>query len=362
VPDSFKGSISSNEFCKVANDTITKCVPNAQVYSYPISDGGENSVECLVNLLQGKLIPCKATDSNFFKKQVKYGITDDSAIISVASSSGLANTLIKNPLYTTTYGIGEQIKLAKVLGRNHIYLCLGGSSTNDAGAGLLCALGAKFYNQDDKDFIPTGATLGKVTRMDLTELNQTIKGIKFTALCDVNNPLLGENGCSRVYAKQKGASDEDIVVLEENMTKFANFSNYLGFDSDFSGSGSAGGIGYCVKAFLGGEIKSGIEFFLDSMDFETKAKDCDYIFTGEGSFDNTSIMGKVCAGIMNRCSNLKGKLVVFCGKNNLEYLPNPIYKVVEISDSQKMLQDNMDNADKLLAISIHNFSKEENLF
>lgn len=359
VPDSFKGSISAKEFCDIAESSIKSKFPCSDVLSYPISDGGENSVEYLTLLLGGKLIPCKATDSNFFIKTVNFGVTKDSAIISIASCAGLADAMIKNPLYTTTYGVGEQIKMAKTLGKKHIYLCLGGSSTNDAGAGMLASLGAKFFDSDGKTFIPTGATLGKVNSFNLDELKSNTQSMTFTALCDVTNPLLGDKGCSYIYAKQKGASEKDIEILEENMQKYAEVTSILGVDSGFSGSGSAGGIGYAVKAFLQGEIKSGIDFFLDSMDFSTLAKDSDYIFTGEGKFDNTSIMGKAIAGIMSRCKHLTSKLVVFCGKNTLDFIPDPIYKVIQISDDNLSLSENLSTVSQRLEDKVHQFLTEE---
>ncbi|NLL56652.1 MAG: glycerate kinase [Clostridiales bacterium] len=361
VPDSFKGSISAKEFCDIVTEPIKECYKNAEILAYPISDGGENSVEYLSGLLKGRLMPCKATDSNFILKNVTFGVTDDIAIISVASSAGLADAMIKNPLYTTTYGVGEQIKMAKTLGKMHIYLCLGGSSTNDAGAGMLSALGVKFYDQDGNSFIPTGATLGKVKTFDLEEFNKNIKGMRFTALCDVTNPLLGKNGSSYVYARQKGASDKDIEILEENMQKYAAITSTLGVDSNFSGSGSAGGMGYAIKAFLRGEIKSGIDFFLDSMDFLAKAKNANYIFTGEGRLDDTSIMGKAIGGIMERSKELKAKLVVFCGQNALTTIPNAIYKVIQISDDNIPLAQNLATAlTRLKEKSLHFLLEERN--
>lgn len=360
VPDSFKGSVSSEEFCIIAEKAIKKILPDAQVLSYPISDGGENSVECLVRILNGRFMPCKVTDSNFFIKTVRFGVTNDIAIISVASCAGLADAMIKNPRFTTTYGVGEQIKMAKTLGKKHVYLCLGGSSTNDAGAGMLCALGAKFYDENGIAFVPTGESLGKVRTMDLSEMYKNIDGMDFTALCDVTNPLLGEKGCSRIYARQKGANDADIELLEENMTKYAQLtSKILGTEHDFSGSGSAGGMGYAVKAFLKGDIQSGIGFFLDSINFSVRAKDCDYIFTGEGRFDNTSIMGKVIAGIMERTKGLLAKLVVFCGKNALGHTPPPIYKVIQVSDDSLSLEENIKNTPARLAEYVEEFVEGE---
>jgi glycerate kinase len=185
--------------------------------------------------------------------------------------------------------------------------------------------------------------------------------MKFTALCDVTNPLVGNQGCSYIYAKQKGASDKDIEILEENMQKFAKLTSISGVDSAFSGSGSAGGIGYAVKAFLSGEIKSGIDFFLDSMDFTTQAKDSDYIFTGEGRFDNTSIMGKAIAGIMSRSKALNSKLVVFCGKNALDFVPPPIYKVIQISDDNLSLEENLSTAKDRLKCEVMKFLSEEDI-
>ena len=363
LPDSFKGSIDTQTFCDIATTAIKDISSNSKVDSYAISDGGDGSLTTLNKLLGGKILQGKVTDSNFFSQMASYGVGDDFAIIEISSCAGLSKCLIRNPLYTTTFGVGEQIKLAKMLNKKNIYLCLGGSSTNDAGAGILCALGAKFYNEDIKEFVPVGNTLGQVCKMDLDEFYKNTDGINLIGLCDVNNPLLGDKGCSYIYAKQKGANDTEVQLLEENMQKWASVTEFLGVDAQLSGNGAAGGIGYMVSAFFGGKLISGIDFVLDKINFAEIVGNYNYIITGEGQFDTTSIMGKVVGGILKRNSNKNAKVVVVCGKNkfNEDIGSKGIYSVIELNDKNKNLQENMANTDKNLNEAIRSFAKRENL-
>lgn len=340
VPDSFKGTMNSEEFCFIVKQEVDN-LNLGETTGYPIADGGEGTVENLVNVLNGTMVGGKANDGNFFIKNATYGIVNDTAYIAVANTSGLPNTLIKDPLFTTTYGLGEQIKQAIHLGKKKIVLCLGGSSTNDCGTGMLCALGARFLDENDQEFIPSGGTLAQVKTVDLTELYKTIAGVEFIALYDVNNPLTGEKGCSKIYARQKGANDKDIEILEENMIAFAKTVEFLGVPTDTVGAGSAGGLGYAVKAFLKGNLYRGIEWFLDVIDFDNLVLDADYILTGEGRFDETSLMGKAVGGIADRAVKAGKKITVFCGESPIKDLSMlNVDRIIRINDVNKSGSEN----------------------
>lgn len=337
IPDSFKGSISSKEFCEIAKKAL-RSDANDEVECYPICDGGEGSIDCLTEIFNGKTVSAPVTDGNLFKRKAIYGYDKTKAFISVAESSGLAKTLIKDPFVTTTMGMGEQILQAKHLGKKEFILCLGGSSTNDGGAGLVYALGGKFINANGEIFLPTGGNLSEIASIDLTDFYKNIEGLKFTAMCDVTNPLLGKNGCSYVYAPQKGAKKTDEVAkLEQNMQDFAKATAFLGIDPSTPGAGAAGGLGYCVLAFLKGKLIRGIDYILDSIDFKTKASASDAIITGEGKYDASTSYGKAIRGIMDKAKEVGKNVYVFCGKNEV---PDDD-RVHELNDPHLTLQDNM---------------------
>ncbi len=338
LPDSFKGSLSAIDFCGIAKRVIENNL-GASVECYPICDGGEGSVDCLNTIFNGKTFTSKVTDGNLFKRTAKFGYDDKHAFIAVSETSGLPQTMIKDPGITTTVGMGEQILQAKHLGKKDIVLCLGGSSTNDGGAGLVYALGGRFYDKDGNSFLPTGDTLGNVVSIDLKDFNKAIEGMTFTALSDVTNPLLGPNGCSYVFSPQKGAKTQaQVDRLEYNMAQYATVTGFLGAEPSSPGAGAAGGLGYCVLAFLKGKIVSGIDFILNAIEFEKKVAAADIIITGEGKFDTTSLSGKVVSGIINRTPKDK-RIFVLCGQGD----PNDKVTVVPINDHNLSLSENMMN-------------------
>ncbi len=343
IPDSFKGSMTSKEFCFMAKSLIDKR-GLGDVIAYPIADGGEGTVENIVEIFDGKMLGGKVHDGNNFTVNALYGVQGDTAYVAVANSSGLPNTLIKNPIFTTTYGMGEQIMQALNLKKKHIVLCLGGSSTNDCGAGMLAAMGVKFFDKDGNTFVPTGGTLKDIVSYDTTEFESNIKGVTFTALCDVTNPLYGEFGCSKIYARQKGAKDKDIEILEDNVKYFADLTARQGLSPDTPGCGAAGGLGYAILAFCKGNLISGIEWFLNAIEFEKLAFDADYIVTGEGRLDNTSFMGKVVGGIVGRSRPLNKKITVFCGEckaSESTLNANPIESVNPLNKEGLTIEENI---------------------
>lgn len=334
APDGFKGGMSSSEFCSAAKYSLEKSGDETE--SLPLTDGGDGFVTTFTDILGGDTLVCRVTDPNFFIKNARYGVKGDTAIIGAAECCGLAKTMIKNPLYTTSYGLGEAVDLAKKLNKKKIVIGLGGSATNDGGAGVVCALGGRFFDKNGEEFTPVGNTLVDIEKIDLTDFNEKIAGMEFTVLTDVKNPLLGENGCSYRYAKQKGAKEEELPELEENMKNFAEKTAFLNVSPDFHGAGAAGGLGYCFKAFFKAEIVSGAEYVLDASGFDEKLSRCDAIITGEGKFDDTSFSGKICSAIIDRAKKAGKKVYVFCGRNETDR-----QDVIEINDREASLADNI---------------------
>jgi glycerate kinase len=226
-------------------------------------------------------------------------------------------------------------------GAEKIVLTLGGSSTNDCGTGMLCAMGAKFFDKNKKIFIPTGGTMCNVAGADLSELQKNISGIEFTAMCDVRNPLCGPAGCASVFAPQKGADSKMVLQLEAgalSLCKVLHLEKYM----DIPGSGAAGGLGFATVALLNGMLKRGIDTVLDMYHFSEELSDCDYVLTGEGSFDEQSLMGKTIGGIIERIKKYSTekkhspKIVVFCGVNKMQRMTHipQIQSVNVISTNQ----------------------------
>ncbi|MCL2631220.1 MAG: glycerate kinase [Firmicutes bacterium] len=298
IPDKFKGTLTAEEASEIIGGEIKNFMPNATVVKLPVSDGGEGLTDTFLRALKGKKVHVKVNNPFMEEITAYYGIFEDYAVIEVASACGLllvsgrANTKI-----ATTYGVGEMILHAINSGVKKIFLGLGGTSTTDGGAGLMVALGAKFYDKNHMNFIPTGVSLSDISYVDISGVD--IKGVEITCLSDSLNELYGANGASFVYAKQKGATEEDLPILDNALRHFAEVTKTAtGKDlSSVKGTGSAGGIGFSVLSFLGGEIKGGIGEVLKIVGFENHLKDADFVITGEGKFDNQSLFGKTVFGI-----------------------------------------------------------------
>jgi len=336
APDSFKGTMTSLTAGRIIQEEIEKGIPNVETIRFSVADGGEGTIDTFYENLNGEYVSDIFTSPNFTKKEFKYVRFNNSAVVEAGQCAGLLFTDSKNPMYTTTLGMGEQINHAIATGVKKIYIALGGSATNDAGTGLLSALGVKFLDKDNKEFIPVGSTLKDIVRIDDTLLNERVKGIEFTLLCDVLNPLYGENGAAYIYAKQKGASDNEVVLLDEGLQDFSKIvKEQFGIDlSTIEGGGAAGGIGASCSYFLNAKIVHGIDLILDMCNFDNALKNADLVITGEGKFDKQSIMGKTISGIAKRTVKRNIPLVIFAGRNELDdeelkkrYLIQEIYEV-----------------------------------
>ncbi|MFA7367046.1 MAG: glycerate kinase [Bacilli bacterium] len=292
--DSFKGSISSKKLNKIVEEELNN--KNISTISFPVSDGGEGFLETL-NLKNYKYLYVKNGDLK--DEKLYYCYFGDNAYIELAVVCGMSNSLIKNPMYTSTYGVGELIKDAKKSGFKNIYLGIGGSSTNDLGLGIIEALGGRFYCNNELVEYITGKDLIRITSIDYSDVIKLMKGINIITLSDVNNPLIGEDGAARTYAKQKGASLEDIEILEQGAINICRVLSDNRMIEMNPYSGASGGVGYIVQRILSSKIISGIEFVFNYHNIHKHTNEVDIIVTGEGKIDKQSLQGKVINGIMN---------------------------------------------------------------
>ena len=307
APDSFKGTLSSEQIIEIIAAEARRHFPEASITGVPIADGGEGTLQAVLTSRNGRLRHIPVTNPVFEKIEASYGIlessdTEPAAMIEMAAASGI--TLLspsqKSALRTTSYGTGELIADALRQGIRNITVTIGGSATNDGGIGAMSALGFRFLDKNGKDIMPTGEHLIRIAHIDTSHrLPELTEKVSFTAMCDVRNPLTGPCGATYTYGPQKGASPEELARLEEGMLHYADvIKRDLGKDiKDVPGAGAAGGLGGALCAFLNGSLKSGIKTMLDLVQFNKLIENADIIITGEGCADGQSAQGKVLWGI-----------------------------------------------------------------
>ncbi len=318
IPDSFKGTLSSVEVCRVLRGCVERRLPGCEVRAIPVADGGEGSVDAFLAALGGEKVHARVAGPFFEPVESFYGLTDGgkTAIVEMAACAGLPLAgERRDPALTTTYGVGELIALAVEGGARKIILGLGGSATNDAGCGAAAALGVRFFDRTGTPFVPTGGTLGEVERIDVSAARERLRGVEITAMCDIDNPMYGENGAAYVFAPQKGAGPEQVRALDAGLRRLAGvMRRELGMDfAELPGAGAAGAMGAGVTAFLGASLQSGIESVLNAVDFDRAAADADLIFTGEGRLDSQSLRGKVVIGVARRAKRLGKRVIAIVG-------------------------------------------------
>lgn len=304
--DSFKDSISQAKASEAIKAGIKAVLPRQEIQIKPISDGGDGMLEAL-SFPHAKYETASILNPLFKKIKAKYIIRENTAIIEAAKACGL--DLIpkkdRNPLNTTSYGLGELILAAAKKGCKKIILGLGGSATNDAGMGMLRALGYRFLDQDENELEGCGADLAKLAFIDDSLVDDKISKLDFLVACDVQNPLYGQNGAAFVYAGQKGAKNEDIKSLDAGLQNFARVckgyfkAKNIAANSfcELSGSGAAGGLGYAFHSFLNAKLKSGFEIIAREIKLEDEIKKASLIITGEGYINSQSLQGKAPLGV-----------------------------------------------------------------
>lgn len=302
--DSFKGSLTSLEAEESVFQAIVQRFPQATVVCTPIADGGEGTLSVLLHVSRGNYQYLQAHNPCMEIIPTQYGISADklTAYIEMAAISGLPllREEQKNPMKTTTFGTGELIKDALKKGCTHFIIGIGGSATNDAGTGMLQALGYRFYDKAGKELGTGGEIIGKIARIESSNRHPLLANAHFTVACDVQNPFHGPQGAAHVFARQKGANNEMMQQLDEGMKAFAQvIQQHTGKDiSQLPGSGAAGGLGGCLAAFMNADLKSGAELLLQATGFYECITDADLIITGEGKIDKQSLMGKITGKIL----------------------------------------------------------------
>jgi len=303
APDSFKGSLTAIEVSDAIEQGIREIFPKAEIVKIPMADGGDGTVQCLVNATGGEILKEKVTGPLGDEVLASYGILGDkkTAVIEMAEASGL--TLVpenkRNPLITTTYGTGQLIKIALDQGCRKMIIGIGGSATNDGGAGMVQALGVKLLDKDEEELGFGGGELKKVFRIDTKYLDNRLSETKVLVASDVSNPLCGPKGASWIYGPQKGATPEIIEELDESLAHFAEIvKRDLNKDvKDIPGAGAAGGLGASLMAFLDAELRPGIDIVIEIVKLERAIKGADLVITGEGKIDSQTIYGKAPIGV-----------------------------------------------------------------
>ena len=304
--DSLKGTLSSDDTGRLLAKAAKEVFPACICEGIPVADGGEGTVDAVIRAVQGQQIRVKAQDPLMQTRETYYGKLDENrAIIEMALASGYALVPAekRNPLYTSSYGTGELIRDALDRGFRDITIAIGGSATNDGGMGCMRALGVRFLDRAGRELMGNGSDLGRLAAIDDSGLDPRIADAVFTVMCDVTNPLCGENGATYTFGPQKGATPEILERLERGMENYRDIliRTYDMNPDTIPGSGAAGGLGAALLVFLRAQLKSGIETVLDLIEFDRRLKGGSLVVTGEGCTDWQSCYGKVVQGVGDRC-------------------------------------------------------------
>lgn len=303
APDSFKESMTAKEVCDAMEKGIKKADSAAEVIKVPMADGGEGTVDSLVDATNGQRVIVEVTGPLGNKISAYYGILGNgtTAVIEMAKASGLeiVEKKKRNPMITTTFGTGELIRDALDHNVKEIIIGLGGSSTNDGGSGMAQALGAKLLDQNNHQISFGGGNLDKLDKIDISNLDSRLQDVKIILASDVTNPLIGKDGASRVFGSQKGATPEMVEKLENNLQHYAKIiKRDLNKDvASVSGAGAAGGLGAGLMAFTTCKMRQGVDIAIEVTKLEEKVKSADYVFTGEGGTDFQTKFGKTPYGV-----------------------------------------------------------------
>ena len=373
APDSFKGSMTAMEVCEAFREGISRVLPSAEVISLPMADGGEGTAEALVAATGGDLRWVEATGplpSDRQKVPGQIGLINEgrTAVLDMASVSGLplVPDTKRNPLHTTSYGTGELLSAALAMGARHLILGIGGSATNDLGAGMAQALGIRFLRADGSEIREpiTGGLLAELASIDLSQLHPAVNSSRIEVACDVDNPLMGPRGCTALFGPQKGATPEIVGKLEANLAKAIELiEKAVGREVRHQpGAGAAGGLGAGLLAFLGAELRPGIRILLDASGFAEKVDGADLVLTGEGRIDHQTACGKTISGVASVSQRYGVPVVAIVGSiglgaDNLYHLgvtsmfslvPGPVSLNEAMGQGKLMLADTTERVLRLL--------------
>lgn len=358
APDSFKGSLTALEVAQAISEGIRRVVLDAEIDRVPMADGGEGTVQALVDATGGQIITEKVCDPLGSQIEAEFGILGDgkTAVIEMATASGLP--LVpedkRNPMFTTTYGTGELIRAALDRGCRKLIVGIGGSATVDGGAGMAQALGAKLLDKSGHEVARGGGGLENIDSIDISQLDPRIAEADAVVACDVDNPLVGPRGGPEVYGPQKGATPEMVKELDEYLGKYADIiKRDLNIDvKDAPGAGAAGGLGAGLMAFLDAELKSGVDIVIEASGLEKHLEDADLVITGEGKIDGQTIYGKTPIGVAKAAKKFDLPVVGIgggIGDDSSVVYENGIDALISIVSYPMSLQTAMEGARKLLA-------------
>ncbi|MBW9350487.1 MULTISPECIES: glycerate kinase [Citrobacter] len=357
APDSYKESLSALEVATAIELGFREIWPEAEYVKIPVADGGEGTVEAMVAAMQGHLVHVDVTGPLGNTIQAFYGLSGDerSAFIEMAAASGLEQVPanLRDPLKTTSWGTGELIRHALDAGVEHIIIGIGGSATNDGGAGMVQALGARLLDAQDEDIAHGAMGLESLARIDISQLDPRLAGCRIEVACDVTNPLTGKEGASVVFGPQKGATAEMIPRLDRALTHYAQL---IARDLDVNvlelvGGGAAGGMGAALYAFCGAQLRRGIEIVTDALRLDACVADADLVVTGEGRIDSQTIHGKVPVGVAKIAKRYNKPVIGIAGsltadvgvvhEHGLDAVFSVIYTICSLDEALKNASENV---------------------
>ena len=308
IPDSFKGTLSSEDICRIASEEILRLEPEAEICAIPVADGGEGTVDAFLAAVGGTRAEVPCTGPCGQEVMGFYGLLPDgTAVVEMAAAAGLPLAgACRDPEKTTTYGVGQLMAHALSRGAKRLVLGLGGSATNDGGCGAAAALGAEFLDEEGRPFVPTGGTLTQIAHIRMKGLRETLAGAEVRVMCDIDNPLCGPAGAAAVFGPQKGADAAMVARMDAGLRHLAEMlEKDVGMEVlTLAGGGSAGGFGAGAAAFFGGQLRMGIDVVLDLTDFDRKCRGASLVITGEGHLDSQSLRGKTVVGVARRARAL----------------------------------------------------------
>ncbi|HEX2089076.1 MAG TPA: glycerate kinase [Actinomycetota bacterium] len=337
APDKFKGTLTAPEAAEAIATGWRRGDPSSEIEIIPMADGGEGTLEALVSGVGGERFRERVAgpldepvDAEFAVVRAPEGPT---GVVEMARASGLEllPTARRDPRRTTTRGTGELILAACRRGARRVLVCIGGSATNDAGAGMAQALGVRLLDREGRQLRSGGAALLELSRIDVTRIDPLVRDVEFVAATDVDNPLVGPRGASAVYGPQKGASPEDVHLLDEALRHFAAVVyRDLGVDiRDMPGAGAAGGLGGGLVAFLGARLRSGVDVVMEAVRLKERMQGIALVITGEGAFDEQSLRGKAPAGVLRMAEELRIPAMVLCGEQRVDRPGTKIWSLAE---------------------------------
>ncbi|HDZ9499247.1 TPA: glycerate kinase [Vibrio cholerae] len=319
APDSFKESLTAKQVCDAIQAGLARVWHDAKFVAIPVADGGEGTVQSLVDATQGRLVEVKVMGPQGKRVEAFYGMLGDNqtAVIEMAAASGLHHVPLvqRDPKLTTSFGTGELIRHALDQGVIKLIIGLGGSATNDGGVGMLAALGARFTNADGDPIQLTGGGLRELTHIDLQDVDPRLQNCDILVACDVNNPLCGDKGASAVFGPQKGATPEDVQLLDGALRQFGLLTEKVTGKMvlESAGAGAAGGMGAALLAYTQARLRPGIEIVLEAVQLAHQVSDADLVITGEGRIDSQTVHGKTPMGVAKVAKRFDVPVLALCG-------------------------------------------------